>query len=402
MNSEFKEQLINCLLLPILYLKGTLDTERIISGDTSNITIEDGPSSYSDISSIIDLKLSNTTYKRMLFNYDEDTLKDLLSNLIDYRDENKILVMLSINIDNKDSFINVKFKMDKDYVRIDVLKDNKSISVYTDITMNNIPIIYTSFIVYDQNYKLTSRKKIIELNYSYDPFRDGSQKYSEPYILSTDGDSVLIQDLYELENIVISAYNIDNSKELLYKVCLKRISQLVNKLFVNREIMFKHTVPLEDSNISDLIKYSVAYEKYSMENENYILPIVNSNRSVFYCSVSVDETTLLDGSYVINLYSIVNESVEIFKNYIVSLEERLQQEVTRENCEDAFKSFVEYTKAVSRGNYQSYNGRAFLEIYDNEIERWNNKTYNLDEDGNSIILTQSYLRTVPDPWVYYN
>ena len=402
MNGEFKEKLIDCLLLPILYLKGTLDTEKIISGDTSNITLEDGSSSYSDISPIIDLKLSNTTYKRMLFNYDEDTLKDFLSNLIDYRDKNKLFVSLSINIENEDSFINVKIKMDNNYMRIDTIKNNKGISVCIDITVNNLPLIYTIFIVYDQNYKLTSRQKIIELNYSYDPFRDGDQKYSEPYLMATTGDSILIQDLYELENIVVSAYNIDTSKEILYKVCLKRISQLVNKLFANREPMFKHTVPLEDDKISELIKYSVAYEKYSVENENYIFPIANSNRSIFYCSVSVDETTLLDGSYVINLYAIANESITTFKNYITTLENRLQQEITRENCEDAFKSFIEYTKAISRGNYQSYSGRAFLEIYDKEIERWNNKTYTLDEDGSSIILTQQYLNIVQDPWVYYS
>lgn len=393
---DMKEIMYKDLTMPILYSKGVFDTESIIAGDLSKFKITNNSrNSIQDLFEASKLKLSNTTYKRMLFNYDIDTLISFITILADYQNEHKLSVdsMIETTNDNGD-YIRITIRVyDIDDYSLIVQINNKAIQVYTDTDINGTYKVFTNLIIYDSSYK----QKLIEINLSHDLSND---KYSEPYFMCSDSDSLLIKDMSEVEKLILEAYKIQQQNADLYTRCLYILFEIVKKLFSDREDKFYHTVQFTAENVSELIKDSVMHEKYPTEESVSIFPIAESNGGLLFCSVIEDSTTLLDGSYAITLYRIQGETLLSFNRYISALQERLQQTITRANCEDAFKSFIESTKAVQNNKYSQYAGRAFLEIYSKELEMWTSKFINVNDEESDQILYQEYIDNKPDAWMF--
>ena len=402
MEDKLKEALVNDLMVPICYSKKYLDTEDIMNNRLTNAIItENIEDSYKSLSNILTLKITNSDYKRKLLNFDEDTIKNLLQYILNYdKTEYKIDLKVLFKYNNKEIEYTIVI-LHNEYVKVGVRVNEKYISVSNELTIDGKLIVTFNFKILDSTY--TNSKFVI--NFGHDPFYYDKDAFTEAYIMSSENNLVM-QDLINMESILCDIYSIreDKFKEEVLINCIKRLTDYFKKCFSIKKDLFNHSLLINNDTINLFLTYNMSIEKYSLYSgdKEKILPLVVVDDILYFLNLYIDDTTVIDGSYAIELLGIKKENMDSFNRYMEILKERTQETITRSNCKYGFEKFIEYTKAKSLKNYVSYSGRCNLELYSYEIANWLDKAKDiLGKNVEDVVLQQHFINRVKDPWTKY-
>ena len=410
---RLKNELVNGILVPLFFSKNSIDTEDIMTNGLDNARIVDTiPNSFSNLKKISEIKLANATFKRELLNFNEDSIKELLFYILDYNKEKiNIDTRIIMKYDNKEIEFNIVL-LHNDYVKVAVRVNNRYISVSNQLSKHsreNMLIVF-NFKILDETYTKTKLTLSFGEDVHYkDHMNNYTNKFTDTYIQGVvkriDGIELSMIEVTSMESIILDIFATRKDKfenDVLIN-CIKRLTEFFTDHFSGIDDLFIHTLPIDNEDLNLFLTYNMSIEKYNtVENTEDILPLIEIDKVLYYMKLFVDDTTLIDGSYGVNLLGIKDETIESFNRYLDILKERTQEDISRNNCEYGFSKFIDYTKAKSRDNYIEYSGRVRLELYSCEIDNWNKRVKDtINKDISDKIMTSSFLNKKGDPWIYY-
>ena len=415
-----REDLISQLSMAFSIIKHNSSLfENLYNQQLEDITITDTYNNFVDFikSNVDHEEFLECIYRGALMGLRSKTLTNIISKLLsaleNHKDE-KFDFKLTANYSK---FIEITFTKDDRYLLLIVRKARKAIRVkLCNYNQDKIGTLITvDYIVLQHDKSVFTDSKCLDilmcLNYSV----SGHSNYHVSGIerVNVAESKLLSRDFNILEDIIVDAQVHDSKySDIIYKQSIYKINEFINRIFKKREndIFYIH-------NFNDKL-----IEGFNKDFDDYILKnvknIIYGNRSIRYQDTLYHHTYTTNKLYCIEVRGDIEDSSDIFNIKLMEISNSNLTITTILECIDKFKelygsipssynimdimkSIITYYN-INDKNVRYLYSPIFLECYSEEIRKWNNKIYRLN-DGHKLFWKDDFskMENVVDEEVIY-